>query len=454
MVVKSSFLSVTALSYFSVLNNVVQAQGALKGTGSTTRGWSCCKNSCSWSGKAPVNNPVLSCDNVDNILNNPARRDGCDSGGGSFACSDLSPWAVSNDLAYGYAGVNLAAANETSWCCSCYQLTFTSGPVNGKKMVVQIVNTGSDLGHDQFDLAIPGGGQGDLQGCSKQFGRSDIWGETYGGVAHREDCDSFPEPLQGGCYWRFDWYRNADNPTVNWEKVSCPETLSFVSNCRRNDDPLPGKNTPTPTTSSKALPVASGTVPQGGQCGGRRYSGPTVCVSGTVCTFVSEDSYYCLPDPASTRSTPTTTIHTPVPTIAEPWDQCGGRGFTGPTRCRDSICVRFDEWYSQCQPPSSSSAARPRTTSTPAQGNPSNTGGWPGWSFTRPPRTRPGNTQRPQPGTPTSTSRPAQPGVTQIAQLFEQCGGRTFQGTVRCAEGLSCIYVDEYYSQCQKPAKA
>lgn len=117
-----------------------------------------------------------------------------------------------------------------------------------------------------------------------------------------------------------------DNPTVNWEKVACPEALSFVSNCRRNDDPVPGKNTPTPST-TKSAPIASGTVVQGGQCGGRRYSGPTVCVSGTVCTFVSEDAYYCLPDPAATRTTPTITTPTPVPTIAQPWDQCGGTVF-------------------------------------------------------------------------------------------------------------------------------
>jgi CobQ-like glutamine amidotransferase family enzyme len=44
------------------------------------------------------------------------------------------------------------------------RLAFTSGPVNGKKMVVQVVNTGNDLDNNQFDLAIPGGGQGGLQG--------------------------------------------------------------------------------------------------------------------------------------------------------------------------------------------------------------------------------------------------------------------------------------------------
>ncbi|KAF2250686.1 carbohydrate-binding module family 1 protein, partial [Trematosphaeria pertusa] len=320
------------------------AHSAVKGTGTTTRGWSCCKNSCSWSNKAPVSSPVLSCDAQDNLLNNPARRDGCDSGGGAFACSDLSPWAASNDLAYGWAGVNLAATNESAWCCSCYSLTFTSGPVNGKQMIVQVVNSGADLGDDQFDLAVPGGGQGAMQGCTKQFGAEDVWGAEYGGVSHRDECDALPDPLKGGCYWRFDWFRNADNPSVMWEKVTCPEALTYVSNCRRNDDPVPGKSTPTPSTTSSA-PISSGTVALGGQCGGKTYRGPTVCVPGTVCTFVDENSYYCLPDPAGTRTpTPTTTTPSAQPTIAEPWDQCGGRGYTGPTRCRNSQCVSVDEW--------------------------------------------------------------------------------------------------------------
>jgi hypothetical protein len=231
---------------------------------------------------------------------------------------------------------------------------------------------------------------------------------------------------------------------VSWEKVTCPEALSYVSNCRRNDDPPPGKVTPTPTTSKTPLPTASNTVPQGGQCGGRRYSGPTVCVSGTVCTFVTEDTYYCLPDPASTRTTPTTTSHTPAPTIGQPWDQCGGRGFTGPTRCKDSTCVRIDEWYSQCQPPSATVTRAPSTSA----GRTSSTGR-PGWSFTRTQRTWPGPSNPPA-----SSARPPQPGVTQVAQQWEQCAGKTFEGPVRCAEGLKCTYVDEYYSSCQKPARA
>jgi hypothetical protein len=170
-------------------------------------------------------------------------------------------------------------------------LTFTSGPVTGKKMIVQVTTTGNDLGSDQFNIAIPGGGEGSTQGCTKQYGR-DVWGADYGGVSHRDDCDALPAPLQAGCYWRFDWFRNADNPAVSWEKVTCPEQLSYTSNCRRNDDPLPGQNIPTPTPTTTA-PISSGTVQPGGQCGGKTYRGPTRCVGGTVCTFVDENSYYC-----------------------------------------------------------------------------------------------------------------------------------------------------------------
>jgi hypothetical protein len=158
-------------------------------------------------------------------------------------------------------------------------------------MIVQVTTSGNDLGDNQFNLAIPGGGEGSTQGCTKQYGR-DVWGADYGGLAHRDDCDALPAPLQAGCYWRFDWFRNADNPEVKWEKVTCPEQLSYISGCRRNDDPVPGQNTPTPTPTTSA-PISSGTVQPGGQCGGKTYRGPTRCVGGTVCTFVDENSYFC-----------------------------------------------------------------------------------------------------------------------------------------------------------------
>lgn len=69
-------------------------------------------------------------------------------------CTNQSPWAVSSTLSYGFAATNIAGGSESSWCCACYQLTFTSGAVAGKTMIVQSTNTGGDLGNNQFDLAV------------------------------------------------------------------------------------------------------------------------------------------------------------------------------------------------------------------------------------------------------------------------------------------------------------
>lgn len=33
---------------------------------------------------------------------------------------------------------------ETDWCCGCYELKFTTGPIVGKTMIVQAQNTGYD----------------------------------------------------------------------------------------------------------------------------------------------------------------------------------------------------------------------------------------------------------------------------------------------------------------------
>ncbi len=68
----------------------------------------------------------------------------------AYMCSDQSPWAVNHHLAYGFASVN---ANNPA-CCTCYQLTFTSGPIKGKEMIVQATNTGYDVGSSQFDIAV------------------------------------------------------------------------------------------------------------------------------------------------------------------------------------------------------------------------------------------------------------------------------------------------------------
>ncbi|KAL0563666.1 hypothetical protein V5O48_018398 [Marasmius crinis-equi] len=132
---------------------------AAQSTGVTTRYWDCCKPSCGWTGKASVSKPVLTCDKGGNTLTNPDTRSGCDSGGTAFTCTNYSPWAVNDTTAYGFAAVKLQGGTEASWCCACYALTFTSGPIAGKQMIVQATNTGGDLGNNHFDILIPGGGE-------------------------------------------------------------------------------------------------------------------------------------------------------------------------------------------------------------------------------------------------------------------------------------------------------
>jgi hypothetical protein len=39
-------------------------------------------------------------------------------------------------------------------------LIFTTGPIIGKELIVQVTNTGGDLGENHFDIQMPGGGVG------------------------------------------------------------------------------------------------------------------------------------------------------------------------------------------------------------------------------------------------------------------------------------------------------
>ncbi|EEB93859.1 hypothetical protein MPER_07434, partial [Moniliophthora perniciosa FA553] len=192
----------------------------------------CCKPSCAWTGKASVSAPVLTCDAGGNTLTDPDVKSGCD-GGTAFTCTNMSPFAVDDSLAYGFAAVNIAGSNEAGWCCACYELTFTDGPVAGKKMVVQATNTGGDLGGNHFDILIPGGGVGIFtQGCPAQFGS---WngGAQYGGVSSAAECSNLPAAVQEGCRFRFDWMGGADNPGVTFQEVSCPAQITSVSGCSR-----------------------------------------------------------------------------------------------------------------------------------------------------------------------------------------------------------------------------
>ncbi|OAA62666.1 Barwin-like endoglucanase [Niveomyces insectorum RCEF 264] len=211
------------------------ATAAAQSTGTTTRYWDCCKPSCGWAGKGFSKGPVGTCGKDDRPLNdNGVTKSGCENGGNAFMCSSQSPWAVNDTVAYGYAAVRIAGSTENQWCCACYELTFTSGTVQGKKMVVQATNTGGDLGSNHFDLAIPGGGVGEFNACTQQYGAPpNGWGDRYGGIHSKSDCASFPAALKDGCNWRFDWFAGADNPAVTFRQVTCPSELTAKSGCSR-----------------------------------------------------------------------------------------------------------------------------------------------------------------------------------------------------------------------------
>ena len=101
-------------------------------------------------------------------------------------------------------------------------------------MIVQATNTGGDLNHNHFDILLPGGGVGIFNGCSSQWGSpQDGWGQRYGGVSSQGQCNQLPGPLQKGCNFRFQWFKNADNPAVDFNEVACPVELTNVTGCKR-----------------------------------------------------------------------------------------------------------------------------------------------------------------------------------------------------------------------------
>ncbi|MFP2906017.1 hypothetical protein ACLESD_13350 [Pyxidicoccus sp. 3LFB2] len=202
-------------------------------TGKTTRYWDCGKPTAAWPAKAPVNRPVITCAKDGVTAVSPETKGG-ESGGTAFMCNNNQPWAVNSTLSYGFAAAHVPGVAEAASLCACYELTFTSGPVNGQKMVVQVVTSGGDLGESHFDLLMPGGGVGIFNACKPQWNAPDNgWGQRYGGVTSQSECSQLPAQLRPGCQWRFTWFKNADNPTVSFKTVPCPSAITAKSGCIR-----------------------------------------------------------------------------------------------------------------------------------------------------------------------------------------------------------------------------
>lgn len=201
------------------------------GNGYATRYWDCCQphcaqfdgHRCSQNGTSTTGSTQSAC-----------------SGGDSYACYDEAPKAVNDCLAYGH----IAKSNPN--CGQCYRIQFTgegqhnandpgSKLIKGKQMIVKVSNTGGDVANNQFDLMIPGGGVGQFNACSKQWGSSDL-GAQYGGFltscsgSHtakkdcvRQQCMKIPAgSARDGCIWFVDWFQAADNPKFTSEQTDCP----------------------------------------------------------------------------------------------------------------------------------------------------------------------------------------------------------------------------------------
>ncbi|PGG94970.1 hypothetical protein AJ80_10069, partial [Polytolypa hystricis UAMH7299] len=198
---------------FLSLPFTLAAENEKSGSGRAERYWDCCKPDCAWKGKADFDHPVFTCDKDNKALTDTNAGSSC-GGGPSHLCADQSPWAINDTFSYGFAGLYLMEHPSDTWCCACYEITFTSGAVKGKKMVVQAHNSGFDvLTTNKFALAIPGGNTSYAGTCAKQFGVSNsTFGKEDEGVGSKEECDNLPEPMREGCKWRFDWFKNESRP--------------------------------------------------------------------------------------------------------------------------------------------------------------------------------------------------------------------------------------------------
>ncbi|KAF3924806.1 Endoglucanase-5 [Orbilia brochopaga] len=217
----------------------VLAADKLSGLGSTGLYWDCCKPSCSWNEKANwLTHPVNSCTKNDSLLPDFTAGSACGQGGTAYVCNNQQPWAVNDTFSYGFISAYIVGASETDWCCSCYELNFTNGDVQGKRMIVQASNTGyDDPKRNIFGVGAPG----DTDYADACLNRYDGAGSGFLGkngklLRTRDECGDLPTPLQPGCYWRFDWWEDAYKPNMTFQRVKCPKALTDITGCIRKDE--------------------------------------------------------------------------------------------------------------------------------------------------------------------------------------------------------------------------
>ena len=225
--------SIALLAAFAVPATLAQAPvpGGAKGTAETTRYWDSCKVSCAWKDNISAKTPVNSCDKEGNILTDLNVQSACMNDGSAFACPSDQPFVDPEDpnLAYGFIAGKIAGQDMKTSCCKCLELTFKDQLV-GKKMIVQLTNTGEELKENHFDIMLPGGGRGVFkEGVPKHIPGANVTND-WGGFDDKKYCKTFG-PFEEGCNFRFEWFENANNPFVDYVEVECPAVLTEKSGC-------------------------------------------------------------------------------------------------------------------------------------------------------------------------------------------------------------------------------
>jgi len=147
--------------------------------------------------------------------------------------------------------------------------------------------------------------------------------------------------------------------------------------------------------------------------------------------------------------------------LAGMYEQCGGKGYKGPTECVAGWeCIKSDKYYSQCRP-------KPDDKDKNTAGNYAQCGGLnfkgceedcdivmscqEGWHC------------QPQDGNPyysqclpnyaqemmALAKKSKQVLLGDVAGSYEQCAGKGYKGPTTCQVGWECVKSDKYYSQCR-----
>jgi len=161
-----------------------------------------------------------------------------------------------NELVYFGVG-SFGSKDQMAGLGACYRLK-----VDGvdRDLIVQSINTGSDVQGNQFDLQVGDGGFGANNKCagsstSMYPGGTAEWGDMYGGVKSKSQCAGLPphptisDPMKSAgdnlitlCEYSFDkkvrLETNPSNPTIqDMARVKCPPGLVELTQIQRSDDP-------------------------------------------------------------------------------------------------------------------------------------------------------------------------------------------------------------------------